>query len=108
MSLDSDRIRSKLDDISRSLTRLRRFQARERADFLADEDCQNIARSRLLTALEAALNICYHVTAKRFHRVPEEYAQCFLMLSQKGLLSSYLAQRLATMARFRNRLVLFY
>jgi len=108
MAIDSERLRSKLDDIARSLTRLQRFQAMDREAFLADEDSQDIARSRLLTAIEAALNICYHVAARKLQRVPDEYAQCLLSLGQNGLLSPDLAQRLAAMARFRNRLVHFY
>ncbi len=108
MSVDSERVRSKLDDISRSLNRLRRLRTMGREAFLADEDSQDIARSRLLTAIEAALNICYHVTARKLQRVPEEYAQCFLLLGQNGLLSPDLAQRLGAMARFRNRLVHIY
>lgn len=106
--MDIERVRSKLDDISRSITRLKRFQTMGRTAFLADEDSQDIARSRLLTAIEAALNICYHVAARKLRRVPEEYAQCFLLLGETGLLPVDLAARLAGMARFRNRLVHLY
>ena len=108
MNLNHDRIRSKLDDISRSLTRLRKFQSMSREDFLKDEDSKDIARSRLLTAVEAALNICYHIAAKRLQRIPDDYAQCFLFLGEAGLISRALAQRLSRMARFRNRLVHLY
>jgi uncharacterized protein YutE (UPF0331/DUF86 family) len=79
-----------------------------REAFLEDEDAQDIARSRLLTAMEAALNICYHITAKRLQRVPDDYAQCFLLLGEAGLIPSDLAERLSRMARFRNRLVHLY
>lgn len=68
MKLDHDHIRTKLQDISKAMTRLRRFQGTSREDFLADEDSQDIARSRLLTAIEATLNICYHITAKRLKK----------------------------------------
>ena len=108
MILNHDRIRSKLDDISRALVRLRRFQSMSREAFLEDEDGQDIARSRLLTAMEAALNICYHITAKKLQRVPDDYAQCFLLLGEAGLIPSDLAERLSRMARFRNRLVHLY
>jgi uncharacterized protein YutE (UPF0331/DUF86 family) len=80
----------------------------ERGAFLADQDSQDIARSRLLTAVEAALNLCYHVCAKRLERVPDEYAQCFKLLGENDLIPVDLAARLAAMARFRNRLVHLY
>ena len=87
MSLNVDRLRAKLNDISRSLTRLQSFQSISRAEFLADEDAQDIARSRLLTAVEAALNICYHLAAKELRTIPNDYAQCFTILGDGGLIS---------------------
>ncbi len=79
-----------------------------REAFLVSEDSRDIARSRLLTAIEASLNICYHVAAKKLQRIPDEYAQCFLILAESNLIEWDLAQRLAAMARFRNRMVHLY
>ncbi len=106
--LNPDRIRAKLQDISGSLERLDRFRTMSREAFLADEDAQDIARSRLLTAIEAALNICFHLSAKKLAQVPEGYAECFLTLGKAGLVEPSLAKRLGTMAGFRNRLVHVY
>ena len=108
MKLDHDRIRGKLQDIEKSIERLNRFREVGRADFLAHEDSQDIARSRLLTAIEAALNICFHVTAKKLKQVPEDYGDCFKNLGAANLIDPLLAGRLADMARFRNRLVHLY
>jgi len=108
LKLNHDRIRSKLNDISAAINRLNKFQSLDRGAFLADEDSQDIARSRLLTAIEAALNICYHLSAKKLQRVPEDYAQCFTLLGESRLIPLQLAERLAVMARFRNRLVHLY
>lgn len=108
MRLDHDRIRAKLQDISRALMRLERFQGMNKEDFLSDEDSQDIARSRLLTAIEAALNICYHINAKMMKRVPEDYAECFRSLGEANLIDRALADKLSQMARFRNRLVHLY
>jgi len=58
--------------------------------------------------MKAALNICYHTCAKRIRAVPEEYAQCFALLAEAQLLPRDLAERLASMARFRDRLVHLY
>lgn len=108
MRLDHDRIRDKLQDITRSVERLKRFKGSGKENFLADEDQQDIARSRLLSAIEAALNICFHVAAKQLKIVPEDYGGCFRNLGQAGLIDEPLAERLADMARFRNRLVHLY
>jgi uncharacterized protein YutE (UPF0331/DUF86 family) len=106
--LNEDRVRGRLNDISQSISRLRKILAMDREAFLADQDSQDIARSRLLTAIEAALNLCFHVAAKKLRRVPEEYAQCFTILAEANLISRTLAERLGAMARFRNLLVHLY
>jgi uncharacterized protein YutE (UPF0331/DUF86 family) len=108
LNLDHDRIRQKLEDISGAIERLELLRSAGRDRFLSDEDSQDIARSRLLTAIEAALNICYHISAKRLQKIPEDYAECFLHLGRGNLIDSALAERLAAMARFRNRLVHLY
>ncbi|MFP4453273.1 MAG: type VII toxin-antitoxin system HepT family RNase toxin [Desulfosalsimonas sp.] len=108
MNLDHDRMRNKISDIQRSLDRLKRLKAEGRKKFLTDEDCQDIARSRLLSAIEAALNICFHINARKLKKVPEDYGDCFMSLGQANLIDPALAARLADMARFRNRLVHLY
>lgn len=108
MRLNHDRIRDKLQDINRSVDRLKRFQESGKDNFLANEDSQDIARSRLLSAIEAALNICFHVSAKKLKIVPEDYGDCFATLGQAKLIDPSLAERLADMARFRYRLVHLY
>ena len=95
--LNPDRIRTKLQDISRALERLRRFRSMNREAFLSDEDAQDIARSRLLTAMEAALNICFHLSAKKLKQVPEGYAECFVALGKAGIIEPSLAKRLRAM-----------
>jgi len=105
MSVDPQRLSRFVEDIEASLERLRPLGAMPVSEFLADEDAQDIARSRLLTAIEAALSICFHVSAHRLKKVPTEYAQCFQLLKEAGLLEPDLAARLVLMARFRNRLI---
>ena len=75
---------------------------------MGDKDSQDIASYRLLTAIEACLNLCYHVSAKRLKRVPEEYAECFAILAEAGVIPQDLSERLQKTARFRNMLVHMY
>ena len=73
-----------------------------RETFLSNQDIRDVACYRLLIAIEAALALCFHVSAKRLHQVPEEYAGCFATLEQAGLIPTDLSSRLQQMARFRN------
>ena len=109
MTLNPDLVRARCQEIEDSLARLDKMRnelSKER--FLDDRDAQDIASYRLLVAIEAALGLCYHVAAKRLKKVPEEYAECFKILADGGIISGELSLQLQKTARFRNALVHMY
>lgn len=108
MTLDSDVVRGRCQEIEQSLTRLQAISAAGREAFLADADTRDIGCYRLLIAIEAALALCYHVSARRLRTVPDDYAGCFQNLETGGLIPATLSTRLQQMARFRNLLVHVY
>jgi len=108
MTLNQELIRSRCQEIEESLGRLERIGEKTKESFLNDRDAQDIASYRLLVAIEAALNLCYHITAKRLKKVPEDYAECFTILSEADIIPMQLSERLQKTARFRNLLVHMY
>ncbi|PTL36643.1 hypothetical protein CLG94_02890 [Candidatus Methylomirabilis limnetica] len=108
MTLNADLVRARCAEIEESVSRLERFKTLPRDAFLGDQDTLDLACYRLLVAMEAALALCYHVSAKRLRKVPEDYAQCFGILQEAAIIPSELAARLQWMARFRNLLVHMY
>lgn len=108
MNLNLDLIRDRFQDIQQSLDRLDRIKTLPRDVFLADQDTLDVACYRLLVAIEAALQICFHISARRLNHVPEEYAECFAVLGEAGVVSQNLSENLQQMARFRNMLVHVY
>jgi len=72
MTLDADVVRGRCSEIEQALDRLDRIRAAGRATFLEDADTRDIACYRLLLAIEAALALCYHVSARRLKRVPDD------------------------------------
>jgi uncharacterized protein YutE (UPF0331/DUF86 family) len=108
MSLNTVLIGERFQDILTSVERLEQLQGLTLEAFLADQDVLDIASYRLLQAIEAALQVCYHVAAQRLHKVPGDYAECFAILAAAGLLDAELASNLQQMARFRNLLVHVY
>lgn len=108
MTLDADLVRSRCGEIEESVTRLSQIAGMPKERFLADRDILDIACYRLLVAIESALALCYHVSARRLRRTPEDYAACFGVLREAGLVPAELAERLQQMARFRNLLVHIY
>jgi len=105
MGLNRDLIQRRFHDIVRSLERLERIKGLPKEAFLADQDALDLACYRLLVAIEAAIQICFHITAQQLHRVPEEYAECFAILGEAGIVPEELSRNLQKMARFRNVLV---
>jgi uncharacterized protein YutE (UPF0331/DUF86 family) len=108
MRLNGDLVRSRCAEIQESLARLERLRELGQEAFLADQDARDVACYRLLVEIEAAIALCYHVAAKRLRKVPEEYAECFGILGEAGIIPGELAGRLQQMARFRNLLVHMY
>jgi uncharacterized protein YutE (UPF0331/DUF86 family) len=103
--LNIDKIYSKFRDIRESIDRLTAFKDISLEEFLNDRDKQDIASFRLIVATEAAIDMCLHIVAKAFKVVPEEYAGCFKLLCDHGLIDQDISIRLGQMARFRNLLV---
>lgn len=108
MTLDFDVIRGRCQEIEQGLQRLERIRDAGRQDFLQNPDARDIACYRLLLAIEAALALCYHVSARRLRIVPDDYAGCFRTLQEAAIIPADLAERLQRMARFRNLLVHVY
>lgn len=107
MDLNHDLIQERFEDIRQSLQRLDEFKALPEASFLADQDLLDIASYRLQLAIEAALQICFHISAKTLNRVPKEYAECFGILSEAGIISPALGRNLQQMARFRTEVLAY-
>jgi len=108
MTLDVDVVRGRCQEIEQSLTRLEALRAAGRESFLSDADARDIGCYRLLIAIEAALALCYHVSARRLRSVPDDYAGCFQSLEKGNIVPTELSIRLQQMARFRNLLVHVY
>jgi uncharacterized protein YutE (UPF0331/DUF86 family) len=108
MTLNADLVRQRCQEIAESIARLERFGQLTKENFLADPDAKDIACYRLLLAIEAALALCYHWSARQLGKTPEDYAACFGALGEADLIPHPLAERLQRMARFRNLLVHMY
>jgi uncharacterized protein YutE (UPF0331/DUF86 family) len=106
--LNRELINKRCLEISDSLERLEKIKDSSKEEFLKNRDLQDITSYRLLVAIEAALNMCYHVSARKLKKAPDQYAECFGILGEAGIIPEELAKELKNMARFRNMLVHMY
>ena len=105
MTLNPDVVRARCAEIEESVQRLETLAAVPLSDFLADRDMQDIASYRLLVAIEAALALCYHVSSRRLRTTPADYAGCFGLLGEAGIVAPDLTERLQSMAEVDYRRV---
>ncbi len=80
MRMNKDLLRIRCQEIVESCDRLDKIARLSKDEFLHDQDSKDIACYRLLLAIEAALNICYHICSKKLKKAPENYADCFRLL----------------------------
>lgn len=108
MKFNIDLIKRRVGEIKNSIEELQSIASLSREKFLSDTNVVDAAKYKLLLAIEASLSICNHINAKISKKVPETYADCFVILGELGVISKDLAERMAKMAKFRNMLVHIY
>jgi uncharacterized protein YutE (UPF0331/DUF86 family) len=62
----------------------------------------------LQVSIESCIDAAQHVIASEGFRPPNDYADTFTVLAERGILEQDFAERLRRMAKFRNRLVHLY
>lgn len=91
-----------------ALQRLEDLKKLSAAEFIADSHKVGSAKYSLIVAIEGAVDLCNHIISKNGFRTPEDYADTFRVMEEKGAFDAEFAGSLIQMARFRNRLVHIY
>ncbi|MFN3739602.1 MAG: type VII toxin-antitoxin system HepT family RNase toxin [Thermodesulfovibrionales bacterium] len=105
MRIDIERINERIKDIEKAIGRIEAFKSKGKEEFLSIEDNIHIFRSHFLIAVEAAVSICYHLSAKLLKTTPAEYSGCFELLHNKEMISKELKDGLVKLSGIRNRMV---
>ena len=108
MEFNQDKIRKITSEIFLSLERLEDLKALSEDDFLSDRHRIGSAKYNLIVAIEGVIDLCNHIIAKNGFRTPEDYADTFKVMAEKGAFGEEFTATLIQMARFRNRLVHIY
>jgi uncharacterized protein YutE (UPF0331/DUF86 family) len=85
-----------------AVSRIRSVLPAERQVFLADRTVREVVILNLFVALQEALSLATHWLADEGSALPQNYADVFRHLGEKGLIPSDLAQRLAAASGLRN------
>jgi uncharacterized protein YutE (UPF0331/DUF86 family) len=108
MRYDVEKLTRLVSELKNALTLLKSLSSMDYCDFSADPHRIASAKYNLIVAIEAVIDICNHFISKNGYRVPEDYADTFLVLQENKLLPMEMLDSLMKMAKFRNRLVHLY
>jgi uncharacterized protein YutE (UPF0331/DUF86 family) len=97
-----------LGNLQRYAAELRRLAAVPPEAFQKDPDKIGNAKYHFVIAIECAIDISNHIIASEGFRLPKDNADSFAVLVEEGIIPGEWRDRLASMARFRNRLVHLY
>lgn len=97
------------------LARLRRYRAylEELASIPEEELLADVGRLGgvkyyFQVAVECCIDLCNYIVAAMDWRPPQSYADCFVVLGERGVLPPEFVTTARQMAQFRNRLVHLY
>ncbi|WP_456366994.1 type VII toxin-antitoxin system HepT family RNase toxin, partial [Thermococcus sp.] len=89
-------------EVENALQSLYELRGLEEEEFLKNRHYIASAKYNLLVAIEACIDIAYHLISRNKFRLPSDYADSFRVLNERGLIDDDLTKRLISMARFRN------
>ena len=103
-----DRIRQIIGEINFAFSKLEALSKLDEEHFSKNHEKTDSAKYNLIVVIEGAIDICNHIVAKAGGRAPNDYADCFAILGELGVLTDEFVEKLKRMAKFRNLLVHLY
>jgi uncharacterized protein YutE (UPF0331/DUF86 family) len=94
----------KLATVQEHVARVRRRRPPGPAALRADVNLQDALAMSLLVAIQEATDIAFHIVADESWGVPSSYADSYVILSQRGVIDSALADAMSRLVAIRNRL----
>jgi len=103
-----DKITKLISEMRKSVDHLKTLRSLNKESFLDDPDKVGSSKYHFIVAIESAIDISNHIISQNAFRTPEDYADTFQVLAEKGVFDSEFAGTLKEMSKFRNRLVHIY
>ncbi len=108
MIADQNVVEDNISHVRRYLRDLRTFSLIDRRGFKHNVERQYAVLHALQLAIEASIDIATHICSADSLGTPTSYAEAFDLLEEAGVIGEELADKLRSMARFRNRIVHLY
>ncbi|OGW43012.1 MAG: antitoxin [Nitrospirae bacterium RBG_16_43_11] len=103
-----DKLTKLISEMRKAIVRLKALRSVEKDIFLKDLDKLGSAKYYFVVAIESAIDIANHIISQNAYRAPEDYADTFQVLCERGAVDNEFVMSLKKMAKFRNRLIHLY
>lgn len=80
MNIDRERLAAYVSEIKTSVEILQGYRGLGKEEFLASPMRVRDAKYCFIIAAQAAVDICYHLSARVLKKAPSDYANCFELL----------------------------
>jgi len=106
MALDRQRIISKISYIREQVTSIRDLlDKKTKEEILGDPWLIKGLKYSLQTAIEAMIDLAYHISAKKYGHAPTDARDAMRVLLEQGIISRSNWRTYSSMIGFRNRIV---
>ena len=106
--MDTTPIAARLSAIANSVNALKTLQSLTLEEFVTDPILHAAAERHFQVAIQAAIDIASILLASESIQIPDSYKEIFYALAETNIVPAEFAQKLASMAGFRNVLVHLY
>ena len=108
LRFNESKVKKLLSEIALAQEQLKELGGLSEEEFSADKHKVASAKYNFIVAIEGAIDMCNHVIAQNTFRSPDDFADTFRVLGEKGFFEEGFVADLMKMAKFRNRLVHLY
>lgn len=109
MAVDDERVMRKIAFIREQLGDINKLTSvKKRTEILNDKLLVKGLKYSLQTAIEAMIDIAFHLAAKKYNSAPEDARDAFRILRKNGVIEEDDYKTFSAMVGFRNRMVHLY
>ena len=103
--INIEKIKTLEKDLLDTISEIKSLISLEEEAFLKDRKNIYTLRYLLIEAVEAMANICNHILTRLKGQVPKGYPDCFEKLSDAGIITKELGNKLRKVASLRNIII---
>ena len=106
--VDETLILRKLSELEEYTSQIRAFRSISVDDYKSDWKSQRIIERTLQMMIETCVDIAGHIISDKKYRIPESYADAFVVLRENGIVDAGICRTMEQIAKFRNVIVHHY